>query len=199
MQEVVYRCLFTAVRTILVYVAVRTVTSFIDEFCERVYGTIFLRDIIHSNTKHKFWLKYKFLIDILLVAIIALTFISILLDEGKQGLFDISDLIDCIVNAQILRCIAILVTPLPRACDTDRTLLSYGTNDLIISGHTLTAVMLLMAVESYPVLILGVLCCLAMCWILIASREHYTVDVLLGLVIGYLYFERFYLATPING
>ncbi len=140
-----------------------------------------LWDIVHSNTDGEYWKQYVIWIDTLLVLIMVLGGVDILWSHGFN--YTIQLLYHCLWLHWI-RCIAMCVTHIPCPSYEKRTLISSNKHDLIVSGHALTTALICIntTIFFYPLVAATVI----MYGLILLCREHYTVDVVLGLSIGCL-------------
>lgn len=148
-------------------------------------GKIVLPDLMHDLLPHNFHLKrvgdYMFIL--LLGVFFLLTY-----QRGNQT--DFFDWLKIAAFIFLFKSITMSVTTLPDSqghCEYRGFLNSGGCNDLIFSCHTAMITMtllftsLLLPKKFAPLLVAYLLTAI---YFIISTRNHYTVDVLLGLYIG---------------
>ena len=98
----------------------------------------------------------------------------------------------------MLRSLTIVLTILPstKPCATDYTLLRGGCNDKIFSGHIAYITLSALHIHDLQGTILQFSAIVVEGFLLIGSREHYTVDVVLGVVIAVLVYQANTPKTP---
>ncbi len=172
--------LYELVFVSLSFAVIKYVSFKLDENI-RIYQDAPLWDIVHNNTDGEYWKKYLIWIDTMLVFIIVIGSIDILWIKGID--FTIQLLFHC-ACLHWIRCIAMCVTHLPCPSYANRTIISSNKHDLIISGHALTTALVCIntTLLFYPLVVATT----AMCGLILLSREHYTVDVVIGLTLGCL-------------
>ena len=137
-----------------------------------------LLDIGHKLLPNTY--KYRIINDIIPLILVVLTMINI---ENRKAY------VKAIVTCVVLRMICIYCTVLPpthKKCDYDGTYVG-GCYDKLFSGHMTLCVISSLFLSSVFPQFSHVLLLLNMCeaFNLIASRDHYTVDVVLGIIISY--------------
>ncbi len=171
-----YELLFTLVS----FASIKYISAKLDENI-RIHHDKPLWDIVHSNSDGEYWKKYVPLIEMILIVIMVLGTLDIVWTKGAEATLLLSSHCACL---HWIRCIAMCVTHVPSPSQAERTLISSNRHDLIVSGHALTTALICVnaAVLYYPL----VLATTVMCGLILLSREHYTVDVVLGLALGCL-------------
>ena len=164
------------------YVVIWNIVKIVDKACEKRYDShLQLFDIIHKITNSNYWSKFLYYIDGILIFVIMASVIDILIYRGFSQLLH---MLKINMIGHWIRCICFISTQLPSPSITMRTMISYGRHDLVISGHVFTMVISCMAITNIYLYYIAIIGTTMVSWLIISSREHYTIDVILGIVIG---------------
>ena len=140
-----------------------------------------LRDVIHKNGPNLE--KYEEFID-LIPTILGCMVLALVL----RGDINIKPLLRAIAAMFLLRCICFFVTGLPSPCEGRVPKSCGGMHDCIYSGHTALTLIFAYFIWCYDpsTAWLLILYCIVGSMLIIATRAHYTIDVLVAWIATYM-------------
>jgi hypothetical protein len=135
---------------------------------------------------------YHWIVNIIAVVLIIYIFVQ------NKGLGVFKDLLFALPVVFLIRALSIVSTVLPKHenCVVGHDVLSNflnggGCYDKIFSGHTSFVVLLTLSMHDYGLIntFLFWITNIVNCLLLLLTRAHYTVDIILGIVISYLVYK----------
>lgn len=165
--------------------------GYVQEISQRYYKNYpekKLFDIGHEWIPYRSWSNtvVEILISLIFGSVIYLYFF-----QEKHRIQPITDIFYLLSVIIFLRCIFFTVTLLPKSDKKcQHSFLFSSCNDLLFSGHTSKTLILLLVMHHYGLFSplqqnLYLLLFLAMVYFIVSSRIHYTIDVLLAILLTY--------------